>query len=74
VAINKAFRDWEAAHAAYVEAERRLADAETVFAFTRANEPVELRREVARKRAESDRLLQIAMELLHSRMTGAKVK
>ena len=67
VAINKAFKEWEAAHAAYVQLERKLSDAETVFAFTRSDEPLALRAEVSRRRAESDRLLQHAMELLHSR-------
>lgn len=72
MAINKAFKDWEAVHSAYLESERQLADAETVFSFTRTQEPIELRREVARKRAESDRLLQAAMQLLHSRMSGSR--
>lgn len=72
MAINKAFREWEAVHSAYVETERKLADAETVFALARGREPVDLRREVARRRAESDRLLQAAMELLHGRVGGAK--
>jgi hypothetical protein len=71
VAINKAFGEWQAAHAAYVQLERALADAETVFAFTRSDEPLALRAEVMRRRAESDRLLQHAMELLHSRAAGA---
>jgi hypothetical protein len=65
------FTDWEAAHAAYIEAERKLADAETVFAFTQANEPLELRDEVSRKRAQSDLLLHAAVGMLHSGVAGA---
>ena len=69
--INKAFKEWEAAHAAYVQLERKLADAETVFAFTHADEPLALRAEVTRRRAESDRLLQIAMGVLHTKVASA---
>ena len=64
--IHEAFEDWKAAHDAYIAAERRLADAETVFAFTHGTEPDQLRSEVARRRDEADRLLARALEELRA--------
>lgn len=65
--IHKAFEDWKAAHEAYIAAERRLADAETVYAFNHEREPRRLRDEVAQRRDEADRLLECAMQELRAR-------
>jgi hypothetical protein len=62
VALSKAFDDWKTAHDAYIAAERKLADAETVFAFRSGAEPRQLRDEVRARREEADRLLHTAME------------
>ena len=70
MAINKAFGEWKAAYAAYVAAERELADAESVFSCTHTGEPVELRLEVTRRRTESENLLKRATDLLHSRVAS----
>jgi len=64
--IHQAFDDWKAAHDAYIAAERKLADAETVYAFSQGQEPDGLRSEVARRRSEADRLLACALQELRT--------
>jgi hypothetical protein len=64
MAMNQAFEDWKAADEAYMAAERKLADAETVFACRSGHEPRQLRDEVNQLRCEADRLLEIAMRSL----------
>jgi len=64
---HQAFEDWKAAHDAYIAAERRLADAETVYAFSGGKEPHGLRAEVAKLRDESDRLLALALQEMRAR-------
>jgi hypothetical protein len=68
--MNKAFEDWKAAHDAYLAAERRLADAETVFAIKHGQDPQGLRSEVVRRRQEADRLLDSAMQAMRRQAGG----
>lgn len=67
VVPTPAFDDWKAAHDAYIAAERRLADAQTVFAFTHKGDPEALRAEVDRRREEADRLFRSAMDAAQAR-------
>lgn len=71
--MNKAFEDWKAAHDAYMAAERKLADAETVYAFRNGTEPQQLRAEVNARRSEADRLLANAMQVLRVQARAASI-
>jgi len=70
--IHEAFEEWKAAHDAYIAAERKLADAETVYAFTQGEAPDQLRSEVAIRRREADRLLARALQELRSHAAAAR--